>query len=102
MAQTVNFAAAASRLLLSVWPAICGDVHPVIVVDLFVAVAQALKAAAAESEANRFAAAEQQLQQAQAQVEAAEGLGGSRQVRAGQSGELLVVLVSCSASLAVQ
>jgi hypothetical protein len=45
------------------------------------AVLQALRVAAAESEANRFAAAEQHLQQAQAEVEAAERLGGARQVR---------------------
>ncbi|WIA15376.1 hypothetical protein OEZ85_002038 [Tetradesmus obliquus] len=51
-------------------------------------VAEALKAAAAESEANRFAAAEQQLQQAQAQVEAAEGLGGSRQAYIAQLADM--------------
>jgi predicted negative regulator of RcsB-dependent stress response len=42
---------------------------------------QALRVAAEEAEANRFAAAEAQLQQARAEVEAAEGLAGARQVR---------------------
>jgi predicted membrane-bound mannosyltransferase len=42
---------------------------------------QALRVAAAEAEANRFAAAEAQLQQARAAVEAAEGLAAARQVR---------------------
>uniref|UniRef100_A0A383VXD5 VWFA domain-containing protein n=1 Tax=Tetradesmus obliquus TaxID=3088 RepID=A0A383VXD5_TETOB len=51
-------------------------------------VAEALKAAAAESEANRFAAAEQQLQQAQAQVEAAEWLGGARQAYIAQLADM--------------
>ncbi|WIA35579.1 hypothetical protein OEZ86_004000 [Tetradesmus obliquus] len=51
-------------------------------------VAEALKAAAAESEANRFAAAEQQLQQAQAHVEAAEGLGGARQAYIAQLADM--------------
>jgi hypothetical protein len=42
---------------------------------------QALRVAAAEAEANRFAAAQAQLQQARASVEAAEGLAAARQVR---------------------
>jgi predicted negative regulator of RcsB-dependent stress response len=52
--------------------------------DLSVVLLQALRLAAAESEANRFAAAEAQLQQARAAVEAAEGLAGARQVRPAQ------------------
>jgi hypothetical protein len=54
-------------------------------------VLQALRVAAAEAEANRFAAAEAQLQQARAAVEAAEGLAAARQVRPVASNALLLL-----------
>jgi hypothetical protein len=66
---------------------------------------QALKVAAAESEANRFAAAEQHLLRVKKEVEAAEGLGAARQVSSTVHEEVLCSACSlhgkviCSACL---